>query len=538
MEATVNRQTAQILKQQGLLPAEIVETLLERASSQGKWLGQLAVDEQMLSDDELARTLSRELRTPLIDLRTIRPDLNALSLLDAEICRYHSVIPVRLKGRELLLAVANPLDKSLVKALGGKQLKVTASIATVHSIAQAIEEWFSVLAEANRNQLEMPVDYVALPAALPAALHGTHIDYTESNPTVDPQLDELLSTMLDNDASDLHITVGSRPYMRVYGVLQQMPYAPVTPEQSKQLAYSILTDPQIAQFELENELDLDFELQDKSRFRVNLFRQRGVVSSIFRSVPTEVPSLDQLGMPTVIRNLTKRPRGLLLVTGPTGCGKSTTLAAMIHEINTTRSVHIVTIEDPIEYVHDNILSEINQRQIGRDTSSFSKALRHVLRQDPDVILIGEMRDPETITAAITAAETGHLVLSTLHTNSSSQTIDRIVDVFPPYQQWQIRGQLASILEGIISQTLITNKNGKGRSCAQEILVVNDAVRSLIRDGKIHQLPSVIQSGAKFGMQTMDAALKKLVLAGKINIDIAAELSPRPDDFRRLVGIGN
>jgi twitching motility protein PilT len=258
------------------------------------------------------------------------------------------------------------------------------------------------------------------------------------------------------------------------------------------------------------------------------------MGAIFRSIPTEVPTLDHLNMPPVVKELTNLPRGLVLVTGPTGSGKSTTLAAMINEINRTRRCHIVTIEDPIEFLHRHQKSEINQREVGADTESFTAALRHVLRQDPDVILIGEMRDLETISAAITAAETGHLVFATLHTTDAAQTIDRIIDVFPPDQQEQIRNQLSTVLEAILSQTLMPKLDGRGRCCAQEILIATSAVRNLIREGKIHQMASVLQAGSKVGMQTLDQALRALVTEGKVALEEAASKSSTPEDFRRLV----
>jgi twitching motility protein PilT len=273
------------------------------------------------------------------------------------------------------------------------------------------------------------------------------------------------------------------------------------------------------------------------RFRVNVFRQRGSVGAILRAIPAQVPTLKGLRLPRVVAELTRRPRGLVLVTGPTGSGKSTTLAAMVNEINHQRRAHVVTVEDPVEFLHTSALSEINQREVGTDTESFSTALRYVLRQDPDVILIGEMRDLETISAAVTAAETGHLVFATLHTNSAAQTIDRIIDVFPTGQQGQVRSQLANVLEGVLTQVLVPTANGKGRCCAMEILLATAAVRSLIRDAKVHQVTSVIEVNGKAGMQTLDQALKKLVCDCAISLDEAAARCTDPEAFRALVRMG-
>jgi twitching motility protein PilT len=324
--------------------------------------------------------------------------------------------------------------------------------------------------------------------------------------------------------------------LRIDGDLTAMNAEKLTPVRMQELIYAILTEDQIAEFEQKWELDFAYSVRGLSRFRVNVHRQRGTIGSVFRAVPVDPPSLDGLGMPDILRKLAMKPRGLVLVTGPTGSGKSTTLAAMIREINVTRRRHIVTVEDPIEFLHRNEKSIIIQREVGMDTHSFSAALRHVLRQDPDVILIGEMRDLETIAAAITAAETGHLVLATLHTTSAAQTVDRIVDVFPPFQQEQIRVQLSTVLEGILCQTLMPMADGKGRCCAQEILVASSAIRNLIREGKTHQMASVLQSSASEGMQSLDQALKVLVQAGKVVPQMAMAVASNPADFKMFLSM--
>jgi twitching motility protein PilT len=332
---------------------------------------------------------------------------------------------------------------------------------------------------------------------------------------------DLLKTMIEKGASDLHITTASPPRLRIDGKLVPLDNPALTPVETKALCYSILTDSQKHKFEEHNELDLSFGVKGLSRFRGNIFMQRGAVAGAFRTIPFEIRTFTDLGLPEIVNDLVKKPRGLILVTGATGSGKSTTLAAMVDRINSERYDHIITIEDPIEYLHGHKKCLINQREVNADTASFKAALRYVLRQDPDVVLIGEMRDLETIEAALTVAETGHLTLATLHTNSAVQTINRIIDVFPPHQQEQIRVQLSFVLEGILAQQLIPKKTGKGRALAVELLVPNPAIRNLIREDKIHQLYSTMQTGqSKYGMQTMNQSLVELYAKGHLSYEDA------------------
>lgn len=304
-------------------------------------------------------------------------------------------------------------------------------------------------------------------------------------------LHQLLKTMIEKGASDLHITTGTPPQLRIDGRLTPLKTPPLNPTETKQLCYSVLTDAQKHKFEEHNELDLSFGVKGLSRFRANVFMQRGAVSGAFRSIPFKIMTFQELGLPPVVSDLARKPRGLVLITGPTGSGKSTTLASIIDMINSERREHIVTIEDPIEYLHPHKGCIVNQREVHTDTESFKVALKYVLRQDPDVVLIGEMRDLETIEAALTIAETGHLAFATLHTNSCVQTINRIIDVFPPHQQPQVRAQLSFVLEGVVSQTLIPKASGKGRALALEVMIPNPAIRNLIREDKIHQIYSPI-----------------------------------------------
>jgi len=349
---------------------------------------------------------------------------------------------------------------------------------------------------------------------------------------------QMLQQMIEKGASDLHITTGSPPQMRLHGHLTPMNYPPLGPAETKQLIYSVLTDAQKHRFEESNELDLSFSVQKLSRFRANVFIQRGNVSGAFRAIPYTIPSVDELGLPKVVSQLGEKPRGLILVTGPTGSGKSTTLAALINKINQERNEHIVTVEDPIEYLHPHKGCIVNQREVGADTASFKTALKYILRQDPDVVLIGEMRDLETIEAALTVAETGHLAFGTLHTNSAVQTINRIVDVFPPYQQAQIRAQLSFVLEGVLCQSLLPRANGPGRVMALEVMIPNSAIRNLIREDKIHQIYSSMQVGQeKFGMQTMNQSLASLYQRRLISLENAMGRSSDVEELRNLLGQG-
>jgi len=350
-----------------------------------------------------------------------------------------------------------------------------------------------------------------------------------------PSLHQLLKAMIEKGASDLHITTGSPPQLRIDGKLVPLKTPPLTPVETRQLCYSVLTDAQKHRFEEENELDLSFGVKGLSRFRANIFMQRGAVAGAFRTIPFKVMSFEELGLPPIVQELAKRPRGLVLVTGPTGSGKSTTLAAIIDKINTERHDHIVTVEDPIEYLHPHKSCIVNQREIGADTQSFKRALKYVLRQDPDVVLIGEMRDLETIEAALVISETGHLTFATLHTNNCVQSINRIIDVFPPYQQPQVRAQLSFVLQGVISQQLLPRANGPGRVLAVEIMVPNSAIRNLIREDKIHQIYSQMQVGqAKFGMQTMNQSLLSLYQKKLITLDECLGRSTDVEEMRNML----
>ncbi len=355
-------------------------------------------------------------------------------------------------------------------------------------------------------------------------------------PTGGVNLRALLEEMIEVGASDLHITVGERPKIRVDGdVISSKIDCILSPKDTLQITYSVLTEQQKKRFEMDDELDFSFGIANLARFRGNVFKQRGCVSMVVRQIPFLVKTFDQLQLPPVVAKLAEKPRGLVLVTGPTGAGKSTTLAAMIDKINREWKGHIITVEDPIEFIHKHQSCIVNQREVGTDTKSFAAALKYALRQDPDVVLIGEMRDLETIQAGLTIAETGHLVLATLHTNSCAETINRVIDVFPSHQQTQVRAQLAFVLEGVITQTLLPKAKGKGRVMACEIMVCTPAIRALIRDDKVHQITSSMQAGKKFGMQTMNDALYVHYMNREVTLDECLRATAEPNEFLRMVG---
>ena len=349
-------------------------------------------------------------------------------------------------------------------------------------------------------------------------------------------LRSLLEEMIERDASDLHITAGERPKLRIDGdITNSKVDHQLSPKETLQLAYSVLTENQKKRFENEDELDFSFGIQNLARFRGNCFKQRGCVTLVIRQIPFTVKTFEELGLRTPLRQLSERPRGLVLITGPTGSGKSTTLAAMVDKINRERKAHIITIEDPIEFIHRHQSCIVNQREVGTDTKSFANALKYALRQDPDVVLIGEMRDLETISAALTIAETGHLAFATLHTNSAAETVNRVIDVFPAHQQSQVRAQLAFVLEGVVTQTLLQRASGKGRVMACEIMMATPAIRALIRDDKVHQIYSAMQAGKKHGMLTLADSLYSLYMSRDVSLEECLRVVSDQNEFLRMVG---
>jgi twitching motility protein PilT len=386
---------------------------------------------------------------------------------------------------------------------------------------------------AVRPTLSVPL---AVPAPAPPVAAATVRGGAAPGSEDSALLTRLLHDIVDSGASDLHLTAGAPPMMRLQGSLVAVDgVEPFTPHRLQQLLFAIMSQVQRERFEAALELDFSYPVPTLARFRVNVYRQRGAVGAVFRFIPFEIKPLDALGVPAQVGTFAVLPRGFVLVTGSTGSGKSTTLAALVDLANRTRRDHIMTVEDPIEFLHQHKSCLVNQREVGDDTHSFADALKHVLRQDPDIILVGEMRDLETISVALTAAETGHLVFATLHTSDAAQTIDRVIDVFPPHQQQQVRAQLAGALQGVVCQTLVPTADGRGRAVATEVLVATPAIRNLIRDGKTHQIGSAMQAGAKFGMQTMDQHLAQLVRAGRITYDAGLEKCQHVEDYNRLAG---
>lgn len=374
-----------------------------------------------------------------------------------------------------------------------------------------------------------PVPPVSAPAV------PTGVGSSTVTPVPSPGIDDLLAMMVERRGSDLHLSQGSAPRIRVHGDLNPVPgLAPLTAEQMERLLRPVTTDEQWALFEEEHELDLAYELPGVSRFRVNLLQQRGCHGAVFRAIPHVIKPLDELGVPDAVADFAALPRGLVLVTGPTGSGKTTTLAALLDLANRTRRGHIVTVEDPIEFVHQHNKCLVNQREVGEDTKGFATALKHALRQDPDIILVGELRDLETVSTALTAAETGHLVLATLHTQSAAQTVDRVIDIFPPHQQQEVRAQLSTALQGVVTQALVPRADGSGRAVVVEIMKATPAIRNLIREGKNHQIPSFMQSSGADGMLTFDQHLVQLVREGEISEARALEVAHSKDEMQRLL----
>ncbi len=516
----------EVLVDERVITRDQLGTALERQKDTGQFLGKILLEMGLVDEGTLVEAVARQIGVPFIDLAARRPSADIVSLVPGDLARKHCVIPVALNGSTLMLAMAEPTNIAAVRevaAMTGYEVKP--ALAVRRFILSSLD------AAANGESPSAPT------------LEEEFL--RETTPVQQPvaevkeiQMHDLLERTLNEGASDLHLTSGVPPTIRVSGrLLAFTDYPLLHPVEIRRLIYSILTQRQREKLEVDLELDLAYTLPGRARFRVNVYFQRDAIGCAFRLIPTRIRTTQELGLPKRVAELARLPRGLVLVTGPTGHGKSTTLASMIDIVNTERNEHIMTIEDPIEYLHHHKSSLINQREIGTDTKSFANALRHVLRQDPDVILVGEMRDLETIQTALTAAETGHLVFATLHTQDAPQTIDRVIDVFPPHQQQQVRVQLAASLQAIVTQQLLPTADGAGRAVACEILIATPAIRNLIREGKSHQIYSAMQAGAKFGMQAMDQSLAELLRAGRITYQLALERCHNAEDFNKLCGRG-
>ena len=505
-------------------------------------VGEFLVSRKVLSRDVLEEALVREAETgiPLTKLLASEGLVGERDLIAA--IGAHLGIPVWDSDRDpvpsivagmLPLAMAQRL-RAVAVGLNSTQLRVAMEDPTNHSAIEQISKetgWSveAVLAAAADISLAIEVLYNVDDAPAAEATAG------EEAPPPELHLNSLLAEMVSYGASDLHISAGLPPCIRIDGSLRPMEgYDVLTASETRRLVYGILAQRQREKFEEELELDTSHSVPNAGRFRLNVFLQKDSVGAVLRAIPFKIVPLDKLGVPAVVGDLANLPRGLVLVCGPTGSGKSTTLASVVDIVNMTRADHIMTVEDPIEFVHSSKRSVVNQREVGEDTRSFAAALKHVLRQDPDVILVGEMRDLETISTALTAAETGHLVFGTLHTQDAPQSIDRVIDVFPAHQQQQIRVQLAAALQAVVCQQLLPRLGGKGRGVACEVLIATPAIRNMIREGKVHQIYSAMQGGGKYGMQTMDQSLADLVRNSKISLEVALERCHHEDELRRLV----
>ena len=512
-----SRAIGEFLVSRKVLSRDIMEETLLREAQTGVPLAKLLASEGMVAERDLVAAVADQLGMPMWDPNTEPIPAILGGMLPVAMCQRLRAVAVGMSGNELTVAMENPTDQDAVKQIATDTgWLVRPVLAAASDISLAIEAVYGV--EDRAAAVVTPGD-------------------TESEvpPEREVHLNALLEEMVDMGASDLHLSAGLPPCVRVDGHLRPMEgYETLNPSELRRMVYAILSQRQREKFEAELELDTSHSVPNVGRFRLNVFVQRDSVGAVLRAIPFKIVPLDKLGVPAVVGSLANLPRGLVLVTGPTGSGKSTTLASVVDIINSTQPLHIMTVEDPIEFVHSHKRCVVNQREVGEDTRSFAEALKHVLRQDPDVILVGEMRDLETISTALTAAETGHLVFGTLHTQDAPQSIDRVIDVFPAHQQQQIRVQLASALQAVVTQQLLPRATGRGRAVACEVLIATPAIRNLIREGKVHQIYSAMQGGGKYGMQTMDQSLAELVRSSLVAMDVALERCHNEDDLRRLV----
>ncbi len=518
-----SRRLGEHLVDRKVLSRDTLEQLLEREASEGVPLSKLLVAEELVGEKDLVAAVAAQAGIPFVDFdhTAVNPTLDRL--VPQEVARRELAVAVDVEGSDLLVAMADPSDRdSVARVEQSTGWTVRPALAVRRELQRVVAAMYGVEAGEGTG-VDAEEDRAAGPASFEVLDTELHVN-------------DMLVRVVELGGSDLHLTVGVHPSVRIHGDIKPMTEFPVmTASEIRRIIYAILTQKQRERFEEEKELDTSHSVPGMGRFRVNVFLQRDSMGCVMRVIPFEVVPFDKLGLPDSVLQFAELPRGLVLVTGPTGSGKSTTLASLIDVINASRSHHIMTVEDPIEFLHHHKVALINQREVGEDTQSFAKALKHVLRQDPDVILVGEMRDLETISTALTAAETGHLVFATLHTQDAPQSVDRIIDVFPSHQQQQVRVQLASSLQGVVTQQLVPLPAGRGRTVAAEVLVATPAVRNLIREGKTHQIYSAMQAGGKFGMQTMDMSLAALVKSGKVSMEMALEKCANEEDMRRLVG---
>jgi twitching motility protein PilT len=510
---TASRKVGEFLVNRKVLSKDALEYALAKEIETGVPLAKILSTEGLVSERDLVAAVADQLALPFWDPTTTPVSPLVDGVIPADVARKHMVVGLSLDGETLLVATDNPLDDAAL------------------AVVSQVTGWKAKPCLATRSDITgaLSAMYGPNPATSAASFGGGHDEATQLH------VNQMLVKVIELRGSDLHLAAGLPPTVRVDGSLRPIEgFDVLTPSRTRDLVYDILSQRMRERFETDLELDTSHVVPGVGRFRLNVFQQRDAVGAVFRAIPFEIMSLEQLGIPLQVRQFAELPRGLVLVTGPTGSGKSTTLASLIDIINQTKALHIMSVEDPIEYLHHHKTALVNQREVGEDTKGFATALKHVLRQDPDVILIGELRDLETISTALTAAETGHLVFATLHTQDAPQSIDRMIDVFPAHQQQQIRTQLATTIQGIMTQQLLPKANGKGRVVACEILVATPAVRNLIREGKTHQIYSAMQAGAKHGMVTMDQTLAQLAKRGLISQKDAIERCSNPEDLRRLI----
>ena len=554
------RRLADALAAGGYASAEDLSPLVEEAQAGGRSFPGLLISRGVLSPDVVLGVESQLTQLPVVDLHTHRPASYAMQVAPVAVVREYGAVGFELQGDKLVMAFTDPPDaedlRTLSMVVGHEVVPVLADPLAVESLWEAPppspEEAEAAARQAERAEWAARHAATAASTAAPASTNGNGAAPPEapggedhSAPEADTpavpaiaagdgpmHIDDLLRYAVSVGASDLHLTAGMPACIRVNGVIRPIDGCPELDNQTlRDMIFGILPQSLREKFEAEKELDTSHSINGVGRFRVNVFLQRGAVASVLRSIPHEIPAFELLGVPDAVRSFAELRRGLVLVTGPTGSGKSTTLASLVDIINRTKPLHIVTVEDPIEFLHTHKRSIVNQREVGQDTFSFSEALRRVLREDPDVILVGEMRDLETISMALTAAETGHLVFATLHTQDAPQTIDRIIDVFPTSQQEQVRAMLGAALEGVVTQQLVPNSDGTGRVAVCEVMMCTAAIRNLIRGAKTHQIYSLMQTGGQYGMQTMDQALARMVKEHRITEGVAFDRCRNEEDLR-------
>ena len=536
-----SRRLGEFLVERKVLSRDTLEHLLDREASEQTPLSKLLLAEGLVGEKDLVAAVAHQVGIDFVDFasRAVNPTLDRL--IPAEIAHKHQAVAVDLDGSDLVVAMLDPSNadaKAEIEAATSWSIKP--ALATRGDLKKIVSQMYGPapagsngIGSASGDELE-----IAIADAVEAASGGHNAPDMLGAEGLSGELhvNDLLERVVDLGGSDLHMTVGLHPSVRIHGEIKPLTEFPVmNGSEIRRMIYAILTQKQRERFENDLELDTSHSVPGVGRFRVNVFLQRDSVGSVMRVIPFDIVPFDRLGQPPSVLQFADLPRGLVLVTGPTGSGKSTTLASLIDIINARKPCHIMTVEDPIEFLHHHKMAVVNQREVGEDTYSFANALKHVLRQDPDVILVGEMRDLETISTALTAAETGHLVFATLHTQDAPQSVDRIIDVFPAHQQQQVRVQLAASLQGVVTQQLIPTQDGRGRAVAVEVLVATPAVRNLIREGKTHQIYSAMQAGGKYGMQTMDMSLSELVRKRAITMEMAIERCANEDDLRRLIG---